>query len=116
MQPSSTSSVPGSNVHYADSSESDEDATSVHGCEPRDEGEKFRPNVRGLRRHELRQALRHSGVQRLQRVLQEKRPEKTDIQVSATVGNICSGSQRFPPFSRLTVRTVWTVYTLHDYS
>jgi len=40
-------------------------------------------DLRRVRRHVKRQALRHIGVQRLQRVLQAERPPQTHLQVSA---------------------------------
>lgn len=39
-------------------------------------------DLRCVRRHVQREALRHIGVQRLQRVLQEERPPQTHLQVS----------------------------------
>lgn len=40
-----------------------------------------RIDVRRVRRYVERQALRHIGVQRVQRILQEERPPQTHIQV-----------------------------------
>lgn len=41
-------------------------------------------DMRRVRRHVKRKALRHIGVQRLQRVLQEERTPQTHLQVSAS--------------------------------
>jgi len=47
-----------------------------------DEARLSRPDVSRVRGHFERQTLRHSGVQRLQRLFQAQRPQKTHLQVA----------------------------------